>query len=416
MKRRVWLAVAGLLLAGCQAGERAARWDTYQEPVAPQELPRAAGLSELKMLWRRDLGDGPEDGYALLQPAYSDGGGGDGGVVRDGAGGALYAASRSSVFKLAPADGAIQWRRDLESELGAAVFSGVGIAMAGAVAVDEGGVVAVALDDGRVIALDAASGETLWATPLGRQISAIPAVGISRVVARTADGLVAGLDAATGESVWSFERDMPALSIHGDSPPLISGDAVFTGLASGKLVANSVVTGREYWETEVSFASGRNELERLTDTDSAPLVSAATLFTATYQGHVAALRLQDAALQWKAEVSSRLPMALGGGRLLVTADLGAVVALDAGSGEVLWTQEGFRGHGMSRPLVVGAGARVVVGDAAGNLYALDATDGRLLEKRNLGGGAVVALAAGPGQFAVFSAGGRLSVWALDAAE
>jgi len=406
MKRRAVLAAAaaGLagLLAACRSRERATRWAPYQEPVAPQELPRAAGLAELKLLWRRELGDGPEDGYALLRPAYT--------------GDALFAAGRSRAFRLAPAGGEIAWRRDLESEFDAAIFSGVGAHV-------ETGLAAVGLDDGRVIALDAATGAVVWEAALGRQISAIPAVGSARVVARTADGLVLGLDAADGAVVWSFEREDPSLSIHGDSAPLISGDAVITGLANGKLVANSVVTGREYWETEVSFASGRNELERLTDSDSTPLVAASTLFAATYQGQLAALNLQDAAALWKADVSSRLPLALGGGRLAVTADLGEVVALDAGSGEILWTQEAFRGHGMSAPLVVGArgagagdgsGARVVVGDAGGALYSLDARDGRLLERRQVGGGAVVALAAGPGQFAVFSAGGRLSVWALDA--
>jgi len=410
-RRLVLLAGAAALLAACKSRERAVRWGAYQEPVAPQDLPPAAGLAELRLLWRRALGDGPEDGYGRLRPAYD-------------AAGDLYASGRSRAFKLAAADGQVLWRRDVESDFGAAIFSGVGAHL-------ETGVAALGLDDGRVLALDVDTGETLWEAALGRQISAIPAVGNARVVARASDGQVAGLDAATGRRVWSFEREAPALSIHGDSAPLISGDAVITGLANGKLVANSVVTGREYWETEVSFASGRNELERLTDADSAPLVAATTLYTATYQGHVAALNLQDAALKWRAKLSSRLPLALAGGRLAVTGHLGEVALLDAATGEILWTQEAFRGHGMSGPLVIGAGgdgagagdgdgagdgagARVVVGDAGGRVHSLDAADGRLLERRNVGGGAVVALVAGPGQFVVFSAGGRLSAWALRA--
>lgn len=385
----VLLVGAGLLVSGCKSREQATQWGTYQEPTEPQALPEAAGLSELNVLWRRNLGAGAEDGYALLQPAY----GGDG----------IYAASRSGrVFKFAPEDGSIRWQRDL----GAEIFSGVGVHHQVQVAV-------VALDDGTLMALHTGTGETRWEAALGRQISAVPVVGSGRVIARTADGLVVGLDAGAGDTVWSFEREVPALSVHGDSPPLVSGDAVFVGLANGKLVANSVVTGREYWETEVSLATGRNELERLTDSDTAPLVSATTLYTATYQGHVAALQLQDAALKWKARISSRLPMSLGGGRLLVTSELGEVVALDAESGDLLWTQEGFRGHGMSRPLVVGG--RVIVGDARGNIYSLDSGDGALLEKRSVVNGAVVALVPGPGQFAVFSSTGRLSVLSLRAA-
>ena len=380
---------AGLLVSGCQSRNKdETEWGTYQEPVAPRAPPRAAGASELSVLWRKSLGAGAENGYALLQPAY----GGDG----------VYAASRNgSVFKLNPKNGATLWRRDL----GADIFSGVGVGVDDAIA-------AVALDDGRVVALSADTGEVLWESPLNRQISAIPAVGNGRVVARTAGGLVAALEADDGEVVWSFEREAPGLSIHGDSPPMISGDAVFIGLANGKLLANSVVTGREYWETEVSFARGRNELERMTDSDTAPLVSQTTVYTATYQGNVAALQLQDAALKWKAKVSSRLPMSLGGGRLLVTGEFGEVVALDAETGETLWTQEGFRGHGMSRPLVVRE--RVLVGDARGNIHSLDLSDGALLETLRVVSGAVVALVAGPEQFAVFSSAGNISALSLRA--
>ena len=311
-------------------------------------------------------------------------------------------ATRSgNVFKLNPKNGATLWRRDLN----AAIFSGVGVGESIAV---------VALDNGTVVALDAGSGEVVWKAPLNRQISAIPVAGQGRVIARTAGGAVVGLSADSGEIVWSFERSMPGLSIHGDSTPVISGDAVLVGLANGRLAANNAVTGREYWETEISFARGRNELERLTDSDTSPLVAATVVYAATYQGNVAALRLQNAAVKWKAELSSRLPMSLGGGRLLVTTELGEVAAIDAESGEILWTQEGFRGHGMSRPLVIGE--RVVVGDAAGNLYSLDLNDGALLQKRKVVSGAVVALIPGPGQFAVFSSQGNISALALHTAQ
>jgi len=377
------VALVALLLTACKSGDNETVWGVYQEPVKPRQLPRAAGAAELTILWKKNLGRGAENGYAILQPAY----GADG----------LYAASRRGIYKLNPANGATIWRRDIASD----IFSGVGIGES---------IAAVALDNGVVIALDAASGELLWEAPLGRQFSAVPVVGKGRVVARTANGMVIGLSSGGGKVVWSLERAVPGLSVHGDSPPVIDGDAVFVGLANGKLIANNVVTGREYWETEVSFAKGRNELERLTDSDTAPLIAATTVYTATYQGNVAALQLRNASVQWKTKISSRLPMSLGGGRLLVTSELGEVVALDAASGEIMWTQEGFRGRGMSRPLVVAG--RVLVGDSDGNIYSLDLQDGTLLERRRAVNGAVVALIPGDGQFAVFSAQGQLSALRL----
>ncbi len=372
-----------LLIVGCKSDSETL-WATYQEPVKPETLPDAVGASELVVLWQKNLGSGAEQGYAILKPAYA----------ADG----IYAASRSgSVFKLNPQNGETIWQRDLNAD----IFSAIGVAESVAV---------VALDNGTLVALDADSGEILWESPLNRQISAIPVIGQGRVIARTAGGAVIGLDAENGETIWSFERAVPSLSIHGDSTPVISGDAVLVGLANGKLVANNVVTGREYWETEVSFAHGRNELERLTDSDTSPLVAATMVYAATYQGNVAALHLQNAEINWKAKVSSRLPMSLAAGKLLVTNELGAIIAIDAESGDMLWTQEGFRGHGMSRPLAIND--RVIVGDAAGNLYSLNLDDGTLLEKRKIMSGAVVSLIPGNNQFVVFSSEGNISALSL----
>ena len=384
-----------LLAAGC-ASEGEKKWGVYQEPTAPRQLPVARGAAEIKVLWKKDLGDGAAQGYAILQPAY----GAQSAAILTGEPPGLYAVSRDGkVYKLNADNGATIWRRDL----GTNIFSGVGVGESR---------LAVATDSGMIIALDADSGAQLWAAELNRQISAIPALGGGRVVARTADGLAVGLNAADGEIAWSFERAVPDLSIHGDAAPRISGDAVIFGLANGKFIANNLVTGREYWETEVSFAEGRNELERLTDSDAAPLILSNIVYTATYRGHVAALRLTDAAVLWKTEVSSRLPMSLGGGKLAVTTELGEVLAIDAESGDIVWRQEGFRGRGMSRPLV--RGNRVILGDAGGNLYSLDLTDGALLERRKAVSGAVVALIPGEAQFAVFSANGELAAAALRA--
>lgn len=380
----------GVGLLACQSDDIQTRWGTYQEPVAQLDLPEAVGLSELRVLWKKNLGAGADDGYAILKPAY----GGDG----------VYAASRSgSVFKLAPETGATIWRRDL----GAAIFAGVG---AGAHEL-----ATVALDNGTVVALAAQSGEVVWESAINRQISTIPVVGAGRVIARTAGGLIIGLDARAGNVVWSFARPVPDLSIHGDSVPVISGDLVFVGLANGKLVANDVRTGREYWETAVSFARGRNELERLTDSDTPPLVSETTVYTATYQGNVSALQVQDAAAKWRTKISSRLPMSLGARRLLVTNELGEVVALDAKTGTIDWTQESFRGRGMSRPLVVEG--RVVVGDSQGNVYVLSLKDGTLLQNIKVVNGAVVALIPATGQrskhFVVFSSEGDIGALILE---
>ncbi len=373
-----------LLLSGCGSSGDSIEWGVYQEPIQPQELPKPTGEKEIQVLWKKSLGAGAEHGYSILRPAY----GNDG----------IYAASRDGrVFKLAFDSGAVIWQRDLKAN----IFSGVGVGDS---------IATVALDNGKVVALAVDTGDIRWETPLNRQISAIPSIGFGRVIMRTADGLILGLDTDNGEIAWTYETTVPYLSIHGAPVPVISGNMVFIGLANGKLIANDAVTGAERWENQISFAKGRNEIERLTDVDTPPLITSTSLYAATYQGNVISLNLQTAEEQWKAKVSSRLPMALGNEILLVTDQFGAIVAINRENGDIMWTQSDFRGHGMSRPLVIGN--RGIVGDSKGNIYSLDLRDGTLLEQRKVVNGAVVRLIAGEDQFVVFSDKGNLTAVSL----
>jgi outer membrane protein assembly factor BamB len=220
-----------------------------------------------------------------------------------------------------------------------------------------------------------------------------------------------GLDTASGDVVWKVQRTVPGLSVHGDSSPLISGDAVVTGLSNGKLMANSVINGRDFWETDLSFGGGTNELERLSDIDSQPVLVGSNLFAATYQGDVVSLDLPSSSISWRQELSTRLPLAVGGDQLYVTDTNGGVAALRTDTGEKIWSQEALQGRGISNPIAMGN--RVLVGDSEGNVHLLDAGDGSLLQIRKVAKGAIVSLVATSSGLIAFSARGALVSMTID---
>ncbi len=380
--------VALSVLAGCQSKvEKESLWGVYQEPIKAGSLPKDTGAEEIQTLWKKDIGAGAALGYALLKPAYY--------------GRHLYVSNRSGgIFCFDSATGATLWENNLGTPIYAAVSAGENLVVA-------------ASDSGVVFALDSNDGAMRWRSAIRRQISAIPVVGKGRVLVRTADGLIIGLDSRTGETAWQLEKAAPGLSLHGDSTPVITGDAVLVGLSSGRLIANDVVNGRDYWETSLSYVKGQNELERISDSDAAPIVRGATVYAAAYQGSVVALQLQNAEVIWRAKVSTRLPMAIAQDQLFVTGELGEVVALSLDDGSTLWEQPAFRGHGVSQPIV--QGGRVIVGDAEGNIHTLDIDSGSLIETREVVSGAVAAMVQGDGQFTVFSSAGSLSTLSLSPA-
>jgi len=373
-----------VVLSGCKNKEKEVLWGVYQEPIQPQDYPRDSGVNELNQLWKKDIGNGATGGYALLSPGYS----GDG----------IFAAGRQgTVYKVDAGSGKTLWT----SGLGGSVYSGVGLGE---------GIVTVAMDDGSVSALSQTDGKLLWNKPIRRQISAIPVVDRSRVVVRTADGLILGLDAGSGKIVWQLERVTPGLSVHGDSMPTIAGDAVFVGLSNGTLIANNVINGREYWEAEIAFARGQNELERLIDSDTPPLIDGNTVYAAAYQGNIVSLQIVDAQTNWQTGVSTRLPMALHNDTLFATDDLGGIVAINAADGSILWEQKSFQGRGVSRPIAVSN--RVVVGDADGRIHTLDINTGTLIESKKSVSGAILSIVGRDNQFTVFSSEGNLAGYSL----
>ncbi len=374
-----------LLLSACGGKEKETEWGVYNEPVERTELPQSAGVRELTVNWNRDIGDSGEDGYAIIRPAIGNGG--------------IFVANRAGdVLRLDPADGKVVWRRDLDHS----IYTGVGLGE---------GLVFAGLDDGTLVALDAGSGEPQWESSIRRQISAIPVAGSGRVIVRTADGMVIGIDPSDGDQVWSVQRTVPGLSLHGDSKPLVSGDTVITGMANGRIMANAVVNGRDFWETDLSFVGGTNELEQLTDIDASPVLQGAGLYAATYQGDVVAVDIQTSSIRWRRAVSTRLPLEVDGDALFVTGALGDVVALATSDGEVLWETDIFRGRGMSNPVALAE--RVVVGDADGNLYLLAREDGSLLQTSRIDRGAVVSLIGLGDSLLAFTADGAVVMVGTD---
>ena len=386
MLRYLLLGLVCVLLAGCSNNKAPKQtvWGTYQEPYKAQTLPADSGAEEIRILWKKDIGSGAANGFAQLIPAYTEHG--------------LSVANRGGeIFMFDLQSGAAIWKQKLPFPVNSAVG-------------ESSGIIAVGHDQGEVTALNAEDGQVLWTVSIKRQISAVPAVGIGRVVIRTSDGLVIGLDSQNGNVVWQFDYEISGLVIRGDSAPTISGNSMLVGLSNGKLVANNVITGRNFWETDISLSTGQNEIERIKDADTPPIIQGTLVYSASYQGNVMALQLENAEAVWKTNLSTRMPMSLDQGVLYLTAELGDVVAVNAADGSIIWSQDIFRGHGVSPPVVIKD--RVLIGDAKGRLHTLERDTGMLVETRKVASGSILGIVSDNKTVTVLSSEGNLIVLTL----
>lgn len=375
------LLAASLLVHGLAACSMFKREEDTADP--PAELVTFKSEIGIDELWSRSIGDGA--GGQMLNLV----------IAHDGE--RLFVADHKGVVTaLQAADGRVLW----EHNTGAGISAGPGVG---------DGLVLLGTSDGRLLALDAADGGERWQAQLSSEILSVPAAAGGLTVAQTVDGRVFGLSSGSGARRWIFTRPEPLLTLRGSSSPLIVGNRVYVGLASGRLSAIDASDGRPQWEARVGVPSGRSDLERLTDIDANLLLRDDTLYTVTYQGRIAAISRYDGNLLWVREMSSYTGMSADSDQIYVSDDKGAVWALDRNNGASLWKQDKLFARGVTAPAVLDDA--VIVADAQGYVHWLARDDGRFIARVRHSGAAIrSAPLAAAGRLFILDAKGGLSAY------
>lgn len=342
------------------------------------EPPRVASDARqvtAEVQWRAPAGRQPADPSYGLVPAVA------GEQV-------IVAGADGEVLAYAVQDGKRRWRTDLN----APIAGGPGVGA---------GLVVVGTREGQVIGLDAATGAERWRGSVTSEVLAAPAVGADIVVVRTADGRAFGLDSSSGERRWFFDRAMPALTLRGQSAPVLVGERLaLLGLDGGQLVVLDLATGKQLAEVPIASPSGRTDLERMVDIDGPLAVFGDSVYVTAYKGRVVALDIGSGRASWQRELSSSAGLSADAERVYVTDTQNRVWALDRFSGATVWRQDALNGLQLTAPAA--HDGYVVVGDADGYLSWLDAGDGSLLRRQSLGDAIVAAPLASGGRLYVLS--------------
>ena len=328
-----------LLLTACASLEE--KPHPYQAYLAG--LPEAG----VKVDWFTNIAEYGVDRFSRLAPAVA----GDDVFIAD---------KKGNVQRLSLSQGELVWSSqwDLNFSAGPEVVQGQ---------------VLLGTQDADLLALNAENGELLWRAKVSSEVITTPKRVADIVIVQTIDGRVVGLDAGNGKQVWTFSRQVPILTLRGNSPPLIVDDKVIIGLSSGKLVALAAADGKLLWESSVAIPRGRSELERVVDIDGIVLYDSGTLYVVSYQGRIAAVTIESGRILWTRDMSSYIGLSMSERYLFVTDADGKLWALDKDNGATLWMQDKLQDLLCTTATV--AGDKLVVGDIDGNLYWIMMADG-----------------------------------------
>ncbi len=352
MKRFI-IVLTALLVVACGGGDKV---KLDRADVAPKPLADFVTTVGLERIWSRNVGANFDKRFLNLSPAL------DNGVV--------YIANSGGRIVATDIDtGARLWAADLDATLTAGVGHGPNTLI-------------VALGDGKVAALARESGELTWTQRVGGQVLARPIVERGIVIVRTVDGKLIGLQESDGAVRWQLRREVPGLSLRGDPEPVIYGDLVITGFASGKLLASELESGKVIWEVNAANPRGRNEIERLIDVDARPILVGSVLYVAAYQGQLTALATGSRRVLWTLELSSYRDIEADADNIYVVDGDDTITAVNRLTGRTVWQQDGLQRRRVTAPLTFSD--FVVVADAEGYMHVLDRQTGMFAGRIRIG--------------------------------
>ena len=217
--------------------------------------------------------------------------------------------------------------------------------------------------------------KNLWQTRIDGEIRATPVIDGDQVFVRSVDGKLRSLSAVDGSQQWVVSRRVPVLSLTGNSEPLVRGELVFSGFDDGKLIAYDRSNGQVRWEATISLPSGRTDVERLVDLDGRFVIRDGVIYVTSFQGRLAAVQAVSGDLLWSREFSSFQPIEIDDDALYLSDENSDLWAIDRRTGAAFWKQDVLHARKITAPTLIED--KLVVADLYGYLHWFNKTDGKL---------------------------------------
>ena len=267
--------------------------------------------------------------------------------------------------------------------------------------------------NGELIAVSSSSADILWRSRVPSEILARPVVYNRNIVlVRTADGQILGVDIKTGKINWNYSKAIPALTLRGSSPPILSRSHFYTGLENGRLIAMSPIDGEVAWDIALTVPEGRSEIQRLVDIDGRSELYGRILYATSYHGRIAALDVTRGQILWARSFSSNTGVSVGTEAVYSSDDRGHVWALDRKNGATLWKQDKLQARSLTRPVIYRD--FLMVGDVEGYVHVLSRFDGRFVARAQVdSAGILVPPIVDGDRVLVLTRGGTLASYTLE---
>jgi outer membrane protein assembly factor BamB len=377
-----------------------ARAEWNQKALNPAHSPGHSALTlPLERVWSVDIGRGSSRRHRIYAEP----------VV---AGGRVFAMDSRARLSAVGLNGQVLWARDLTPPGERANdASGGGLAALG-------GRVYATTGFGELVVLDAASGAEVWRQDLQAAALGAPTVLGDVVYAVSRDSRGWAIDARNGRILWEVAGVPSPAGIDGGAAPAVDGTRAYFPMNSSELIAVDR-DGARVWATAVAGARLGRAYAGIDDVTGDPVLAGGIVYAGNPSGRTIAVEAATGERLWTAEEGALSPPVVVGGSVFVVSDANELVRLDARTGDRVWgaqlplftTERVRRRQGVYAhygPVL--AGGQLVVASGDGFIRAFDPSTGRLVATTGLPGGAASNPVIANGLLLVTDAGGRLNAY------
>ncbi len=334
----------------------------------------------LSAIWSVNIGDGDSRKHRIVADP----------VVADGR---VFTLDAKTTVTAVSTGGQVIWQRAVNAD-GASEDDGTG----GGLAVD-GDVLYVSTGLGTLTALEASTGRTIWTQDLNATASGRPTVSGDLVYIVAGDNTGWALNKSNGRIEWQISSSESASNVLGAPAPIVTNGLTVFAFGSGEMQAVFSRGGLRRWDASVLGGRSGRALARINDVTGRPVVADGVIYAGNQAGRTVAVDAGSGNRIWTASegaFGTVLPVA---GSVFIISDRNELVRLSAEDGTRVWgtdlpnfikdrplqRAEIFAHHG---PVL--AGGRLLVASSDGVLRSFDPVSGGLTGTFDIAGGATTA--------------------------
>ena len=244
--------------------------------------------------------------------------------------GRIFTMDAGATVTATSTSGATLWARDLTPDAdSSSEASGGGLAYAD-------GVIYASSTFGLLSALDAATGEIRWQQKLEATGSGTPTVMGDLVYLVSGGDTAWAVETATGRVRWQMSSAPDQSNVLGGAAPVVTDQFAIFAFGNGEVQAAFRQGGLRVWDAVVSGQRRFSALARVSDVTGDPVVSGDTLYIGTSSGRMVALSASTGARKWTALDGAISPVWVTGGSVFAISDRNELLRLDASDGSRIW--------------------------------------------------------------------------------